>query len=69
MKTMTELRSLSLEELKQRLNSEQEVLQKLRFAHAISPIENPMKIRDTKKVIARVRTLLKQKEMHANTIK
>lgn len=69
MKTMTELRSLSLEELKQRLNSEQEVLQKLRFAHAISPIENPMKIRDTKKVIARVRTLLKQKEMHANTTK
>lgn len=69
MKTMTELRSLSLEELKQRLNSEYEVLQKLRFAHAISPIENPMKIRDTKKVIARVRTLLKQKEMHANTTK
>jgi large subunit ribosomal protein L29 len=69
MKTMTELRSLSLEELRQRLSSEQEILQKLRFAHAISPIENPMKLRDTKKLIARVKSLLKEKELQANTTK
>lgn len=66
---MTELRSLSLEELRQRLSSEQEILQKLRFAHAISPIENPMKLRDTKKLIARVKSLLKEKELQANTTK
>ena len=69
MKTMTELRSLSHEELRQRLSSEQEILQKLRFAHAISPIENPMKLRDTKKLIARVKSLLKEKELQANTTK
>ncbi len=58
----TELKSLSLEELKQRLLNEREILQKLKFAHAVSPIENPMKIRETKKTIARILTLLKQKE-------
>ncbi len=58
----TELNTLSLEELKQRLLNEREILQKLKFAHAVSPIENPMKIRETKKTIARILTLLKQKE-------
>ena len=58
----TELRSLTVDELKQRLVSEKENLTKLRFAHAISPIENPMKIREARKLIARISTLLKQKE-------
>ncbi len=58
----SELNSLSLEELNQRLLSEREILQKQKFAHAVSPIENPMKIRETKKTIARILTILKQKE-------
>ncbi len=62
----TELNLLSLEELKQRLLSEREILQKQKFAHAVSPIENPMKIRETKKTIARILTLLKQKEAIEN---
>jgi large subunit ribosomal protein L29 len=62
----TELNSLSLEELKQRLLSEREILQKQKFAHAVSPIENPMKIRETKKTVARILTLLKQKEAIEN---
>ena len=58
----SELRSLTEEELKQRLVSEKENLTKLRFAHAISPIENPMKIREARKLVARISTLLNQKE-------
>jgi large subunit ribosomal protein L29 len=57
----SELNSLTLEELRQKLNAEKESLVKLKFAHAISPIENPMKIKETKKLIARIRTILKQK--------
>ncbi len=57
----SELNSLTLEELRQKLNAEKESLIKLKFAHAISPIENPMKIKETKKLIARIRTILKQK--------
>lgn len=58
----SELKSLTLDELKQKLEAEKESLTKLKFAHAISPIENPMKIKETKKIIARIRTILKLKE-------
>jgi large subunit ribosomal protein L29 len=62
----SELNTLSLEELNQRLLSEKESLQKQKFAHAISPIENPMKIRETKKTIARILTILNTKKQEDN---
>ena len=55
----SEIKALSLEEMKQKLVSEKEILQKLNFAHAISPIENPMKIKETRKLIARLETALR----------
>jgi len=58
----SELRTLTVEELKQRLNSEKEQLQKLRFAHAVSPIENPMQIRHTRRLVARISTVLNEVE-------
>jgi len=58
----SELITLSVEELTQRLLSEREILQKQRFAHAISPIENPMRIKETRKTIARILTVLKTKK-------
>ena len=61
-----ELESLSVEELKQKLEAEKESLTKLRFAHAISPIENPMKIRESRKLVARIATTLKNKELKNN---
>ena len=57
-----ELRSLTLDELKRRLVAEKEGLVKLRFAHAISPIENPMKIGESRRLIARIKTLIMEKE-------
>lgn len=62
----TELKTLSVEELQQRLLSEKEILQKQKFAHAISPIENPMKIKETKKTIARILTILNSKKQEVN---
>jgi large subunit ribosomal protein L29 len=62
----SELNTLSVEELNQRLLSERENLQKQRFAHAISPIENPMKIKETRKTIARVLTILNTKKQEEN---
>ncbi|MTI22221.1 50S ribosomal protein L29 [Fulvivirga sp. RKSG066] len=59
----SEIVALSLEELKQKLASEQEAYRKMKFAHEISPIENPMKIRDTRKLIARLQTELRAKEL------
>ncbi len=63
-----EIKSFSIEELQEKLAGEQENLQKLSFAHAISPIENPMKLRVSRKTIARLKTEIRAKEL-ANTKK
>jgi large subunit ribosomal protein L29 len=59
----SEIRALTFEELTQKIVSEKEAMQKLKFAHAISPIENPMKIKATRKLIARLETILRQKQL------
>ncbi len=58
----SEIKSLTEDELKERIEAERENLQKLRFAHAISPVENPMKIRELRKLIARLKTQLNIKQ-------
>ncbi|HEY9885843.1 MAG TPA: 50S ribosomal protein L29 [Vampirovibrionales bacterium] len=59
----SEIKALGLEELKQKLVSEQEAYRKLKFAHAISPVENPMKVRETRKLVARLKTELRSNEL------
>jgi large subunit ribosomal protein L29 len=60
-----EIKSLSADELQEKLAAEQESLLRLQFAHSISPIENPMKIRANRRLIARLKTELHARE-HAN---
>ena len=57
----SELRGLSADELQSKLSVEKENYKKLKFAHAITPIENPMKIRESRKLIARIETEIKAK--------
>jgi large subunit ribosomal protein L29 len=58
----TEIKGLTLVELTEKLGSEREALRKLRFAHQVSAIENPMRIKETRKLIARLKTEMKAKE-------
>lgn len=58
------IRELSTEELQERLDVEKFQLNKLKLHHAVSPIENPQKIKETRKVIARIRTELTKREMN-----
>jgi len=60
----SELRGLSLEELKNKLAVEKENYGKLKFAHSITPIENPMKIRENRKLVTRIQTEIKTKELN-----
>lgn len=53
-----EIKSLTDDELKEKIVVEKEAINKLRFAHAISQIENPMQIREARKVVARLQTEL-----------
>jgi len=59
----SEIRALTNAELTQKIVSEREAMQKLKFAHAISPIENPMKLKVTRRLIARLETALSQKQL------
>jgi len=58
----TELRELSVEDLKLKLGEESKALKALLLNHAVSPIENPMVIRSSRRLVARLKTVLKQKE-------
>jgi large subunit ribosomal protein L29 len=50
--------ALSTVELQSKMKEEKANFVKLKLNHAISPIENPIKIRDNRKVIARLSTEL-----------
>ena len=52
-------------DLKARIQEDELRLKKLEFAHAISPLENPMSIRSLRKDIARLKTALAQKTVKA----
>ena len=58
----SEIKGLNTAELTEKLGSEQEALRKMKFAHQVSAIENPMKIKETRKLIARLKTELGSKE-------
>ena len=60
MKT-TEIRNLSVAEVEGKLKELKEELFNLRFQHAINQLDNPHKIADVKKDIARVKTILTEK--------
>ena len=53
-----DIKALSLEELKEKIASESKALEKLKFAHSVSPLENPMQIKELRKTIARLNTEL-----------
>ncbi|MHA4812021.1 50S ribosomal protein L29 [Flavitalea flava] len=57
------LKDLTEADLKARIQEDELRLKKLEFAHAISPLENPMSIRHLRKDVARLKTTLAQKTL------
>ncbi len=51
-----DIKNLTNSELNARLREERRMQSKMKFAHAVSTLENPNKIKETKKVIARLLT-------------
>lgn len=56
------IQGLSDSDLKARIQEDEMRLKKLEFAHAISPVENPMSIRGLRKDIARLKTELTKRK-------
>jgi large subunit ribosomal protein L29 len=53
-----EIKNLSLEALKSKIDTEANELIKMKFAHSVSPIENSIRIRNKRRLIARLKTNL-----------
>ncbi|MBM3412708.1 MAG: 50S ribosomal protein L29 [Bacteroidetes bacterium] len=59
------LQGMNEQDLRVRLADDQQRLKKMEFAHAISPLENPMSIRGLRRDIARLKTALESKQQQA----
>ena len=59
------IHGMNEQDLRARLEEDKQRLKKLKFAHAISPLENPMTIRGLRRDIARLTTELKNKQNEA----
>ncbi len=64
MKT-SEIQELSKAEIIERISTEQDSLTRMKMNHAITPLENPQVIVRARKNIARLKTILHQREINA----
>jgi large subunit ribosomal protein L29 len=59
------IQGISHENLVARIKEDEMRLKKIEFAHALSPLENPMSIRGLRKELARLKTELQKKQLSA----
>ncbi len=60
-----EIKELSLQELRDQIEVAEKAYRELKVTHAISPIDNPAKITKSRREIAVMKTVLRQKELAA----
>jgi len=60
-----DLSKLSVEDLKKQIASATEALTKMKIGHKITPLENPIVIRNNRKAIARLNTELTKRQKQA----
>jgi large subunit ribosomal protein L29 len=63
----SEIRELSNQELLERIDNEKTGIVRMKLNHAISPLENPQKIKESRKTIARLMTEKRKREMNEKT--
>ena len=63
-----DIRDLSTQELEDKVKDLKEELFNLRFQNATNQLDNPMRIASVKKDIARVKTVLKEKELGITSV-
>ena len=58
----SELKELTIKELEERIENERSLLIKQKLNHTVSPLDNPLKIKHTRRNVARLLTVLRQKQ-------
>ncbi len=64
---ISEIRELSTPDLLERIDTERTMLVRMKLNHAITPLDNPQKIRQQKLTIARLITELRVRELNEKT--
>lgn len=59
----SELKELTIKELEEKIENEKNLLVKQKLNHAVSPLDNPLKIKHTRRNVARILTILRQKQI------
>lgn len=62
----SELRELTIKEIEEQIENEESFLTKQRLNHAVSPLDNPMKLKEMRRNVARLKTILRQKQLEEN---
>ncbi|WP_319273045.1 50S ribosomal protein L29 [uncultured Draconibacterium sp.] len=63
---VSEIKEMTNNEIVERLQIEKENLVRLKLNHAVSPLENPNKLKEAKATIARLNTILRERELNEN---
>jgi len=61
---ISEIKELTEKEIVERLQIEKENLVRLRMNHAVSPLDNANKLRESKRNVARLKTVLRERELN-----
>ena len=59
-----EIKELNNKEILERMDVEKSHLDRLKLNHAISPLDNPLQIKDVRRTVARLATELRQREIN-----
>ncbi|MCT4636892.1 MAG: 50S ribosomal protein L29 [Bacteroidales bacterium] len=62
----SEVRELTTKELREKLDNERNLMTRMQLNHAVSPLDNPMKIKETRRNVARMATELRQRQLNGN---
>jgi len=60
----SEIKGLTTKEIIERIENEQNFLGRQRMNHAVSPLDNPSKLKESRRIIARLKTILHQRQMN-----
>jgi large subunit ribosomal protein L29 len=65
----SEIKELTIQELTERLESEENMMVRMKMNHAVSPLDNPNKIVETRRNIARLKTEMRARQIQEQSDK
>ena len=62
----SEIKELTTKELVEKLQDEKAHLVRLKLNHTVSPLDNPNKLRESRRLVARLKTEIRKRELTGN---